>query len=74
MQNIFPLSMASPGKEITVSAIHGRDDTKRFLENLGFIEGAQVTVISELGGNVIVNIKDSRIAISKTMATRVLVN
>lgn len=74
MQNLLPLSMASPGRESIVSAIHGRDDTKRFLENLGFVEGAQVTVISELGGNVIVNIKDSRIAISKSMATRVLVN
>lgn len=74
MQNLLPLSMASPGRESTVSVINGRDDTKRFLENLGFVEGAQVTVISELGGNVIVNVKDSRIAISKSMATRVLVN
>lgn len=74
MQHTFPLSMASPGREAIVSAIHGRDDTKRFLENLGFVEGTPVTVISELGGNVIVNVKNSRIAISKTMATRVLVN
>jgi ferrous iron transport protein A len=70
----LPLSMISPGTEITVSAIHGRDNTRRFLENLGFVEGAKVTVVSELGGNVIVNVKDSRVAISMSMAARIYTN
>ena len=50
-----------------------REDTKRFLANLGFVDGAAVTVISELNGNLIVNIKDSRVAINKEMAKHVMV-
>lgn len=70
----MPLTMTRPGTQVTVSTIRGRDNTKRFLENLGFVEGTQVMVISELGGNVIVNVKDARVAISKTMASRILIN
>ena len=51
----------------------GAEDTKRFLANLGFVDGAAVTVISELNGNLIVNIKDSRVAINKEMAKHVMV-
>jgi ferrous iron transport protein A len=65
--------MTTPGTQVTVSAIKGRDNTKRFLENLGFVEGTQVMVISELGGNVIVNVKEARVAISKAMASRILI-
>ncbi len=70
----MPLTMTKPGTQVTVSTIRGRDNTKRFLENLGFVEGTRVMVISELGGNVIVNVKDARVAISKTMASRILIN
>ncbi|WP_312647985.1 FeoA family protein [Aminipila sp.] len=70
----MPLTMTRPGTQVTVSTIRGRDNTKRFLENLGFVEGTRVMVISELGGNVIVNVKDARVAISKTMASRILIN
>lgn len=70
----MPLTMTRPGTQVTVSAIRGRDNTKRFLENLGFVEGTKVMVISELGGNVIVNVKDARVAISKTMASRIFIN
>ncbi|MBE6033095.1 FeoA family protein [Aminipila sp.] len=69
----MPLTMTTPGTQVTVSAIKGRDNTKRFLENLGFVEGTQVMVISELGGNVIVNVKEARVAISKAMASRILI-
>lgn len=53
--------------------IHGKDETRRFLESLGFVEGGEVTVVSELGGNLIVNIKDTRIALSKAMANRIMI-
>jgi Fe2+ transport system protein A len=68
----MPLSMAQPGVESRIHAIHGKDETKRFLENLGFVVGGAVTVVSEIGGNMIVNVKDSRIAISKSMANRIV--
>ncbi|MCX7658019.1 MAG: ferrous iron transport protein A [Oscillospiraceae bacterium] len=69
----MPLTMAPNGVQTRVKKINGRDETKRFLENLGFTEGAVLTVISELGGNMIINIKDTRIAIDKTMANRIIV-
>lgn len=56
-----------------VTAVKGRDDCKKFLANLGFVEGAQVRVVNEMGGNLIVNVKGSRVAISQAMAMRVLV-
>ena len=48
-----------------------QEDTRRFLENLGFVVGSDVTVVTEIGGNVIVNVKESRVAISKEMANRI---
>ena len=53
--------------------IGGREDTRRFLENLGFVVGGGVTVISQISGNVIVNVKDSRVAISREMANKIMV-
>ncbi|BDE88307.1 MULTISPECIES: FeoA family protein [Intestinimonas] len=69
----MPLSMAVPGAETTVRKISGRDETRRFLASLGFVEGGSVTVISELGGNLIVNVKNTRVALSKSMANRIFV-
>ena len=63
----------SSGTVTTVKKIHGKDETRRFLESLGFVEGGKVTVVSEMGGNLIVNIKDARIALSKSMAGRIMV-
>ena len=57
----------------TIKKIGGKEDTKRFLENLGFVVGGTVTVISDTGGNLIVNVKDSRIAIGKDMAVKIMV-
>ena len=69
----MPLSMAVPGAETTVRKISGRDETRRFLASLGFVEGGSGTVISELGGNQIVNVKNTRVALSKSMANRIFV-
>ena len=69
----MPLSMAPSGSENTVKKITGKDETRRFLETLGFVEGGRVTVVSEMGGNLIVNVKDARIALSKSMARRIMV-
>ena len=63
--------MVTPGTEVRVQAIRGKDEIRRFLASLGFVENAAVVVVTELGGNVIVNVKDTRVAISKAMASRV---
>jgi len=70
---MMPLTMANTGEEIIIRKIGGNPDTRKFLENLGFVTGSTVTVISEIGGNVIVNVKDSRIAVSKEMACKIMI-
>ena len=67
------LMMAPKEKRVTVHKITGKDDTKKFLAGLGFVEGAQVSVVNELQGNVIINVKDSRIALGKQLAQRIMV-
>lgn len=69
----MPLTLAVSGETNTVKKIKGKDEIRRFLESLGFVEGGTVTVISKLGGNLIVNVKDARVALSKAMASRILV-
>ena len=69
----MPLTMASIGETNTISKVGGNEETKRFLENLGFVAGAEITVVSAIGGNVIVNIKDSRVAINQDMARHIMV-
>ncbi|MCI9125749.1 MAG: ferrous iron transport protein A [Eubacterium sp.] len=71
---MMPLSMIGIGEESTIKKIGGKEDTKRFLENLGFVIGGTVTVVSAIGGNIIVNVKDTRVAIGKEMANRILVS
>ena len=70
----MPLSMATAGIRSFICKINGKDDIRHFLGSLGFVEGEHVTVISEMGGNMIVNVKDTRIAISKAMANRIMVD
>ena len=65
---MMPLTMAN-----VIKKIGGKEETRRFLENLGFVVGGVVTVISEVGGNIIVNVKDSRVAIGRDMANKILV-
>ena len=67
---MMPLSMVGTGEESVIKKVGGNEDTKRFLENLGFVVGGTVSVVSEIEGNLIVNVKDSRVAIGKDMANR----
>ena len=70
---MMPLTMARPGEENSVKKVGGKPETRQFLENLGFVRGVPVSVISEISGNVIVSIKESRVAISREMAGKILV-
>lgn len=69
----MPLSMAPFGEERVISKINGRDHIQKHLADLGLVVGGTVTVVSELGGNLIIKVKESRIALDKTMASRILV-
>ena len=69
----MPLTMLNIGETGKIKRIGGNEETRRFLNNLGFVVGAEVSVISAIGGNVIVNIKDSRVAINEDMAKRIMV-
>ncbi|MFR1841986.1 MAG: FeoA family protein [Oscillospiraceae bacterium] len=70
---MMPLTFANAGEENIIKKVGGNPETKKFLENLGFVAGGTVTVINESGGNVIVNIKESRVAVSKEMASRIMI-
>ena len=70
---MMPLTRATPGEPSVIRKIGGKEDTRLFLEKLGFVTGGEVTVISETGGNMIVNIKDSRVAIGKDMANKIMI-
>lgn len=69
----MPLTLASEGVPQIIRRIGGKDETQRFLASLGFVTGSEVTIISEFDGNVIVNVKESRVAISKSLASRIMV-
>ena len=70
---MMPLSLADIGEENTVKKIGGSPEVKKHLENLGFVVGGNVTVVTSLGGNVIVNVKGSRGAISEEMARKIMI-
>lgn len=70
---MYPLTFASTGEKTIVREIHGKDEVRHFLESLGFVIGGPVTVVSQMGGNLIVNVKESRVAISKNMANKIIV-
>ena len=70
---MLPLTMASQGEPVTIKKIGGKQETKKFLETLGFVVGGTITVVSEIKGNMIVNVKDSRVAIGKDMANKIMV-
>ena len=69
---MMPLTMCKAGEENEIKKIGGKEETRKFLENLGFVVGGTVTVVSEIGGNMIVNVKDSRVAIGKDMASKIM--
>ena len=66
--------MATPGQTNIISRIGGKEETRRFLEGLGFVVGGEVTVISEAEGNIIVNVKETRVAIGMYMANKIMIN
>ena len=70
---MMPLSMVKEGEPNIIKKVGGKEETRKFLENLGFVTGGTVTVISQTGGNMIVNVKDSRVAIGKDMASKIMV-
>jgi ferrous iron transport protein A len=65
---MMPLNMCRPGETNTIKHIGGKEETRKFLNSLGFVEGCPVTVVSEISGNIIVSIKESRVAIDRSMA------
>ncbi len=69
----MPLSMARRGESNVIKKVGGREETRRFLENLGFVAGSVVTVVAAVGGNLIVNIRESRVAIGKDLANKILI-
>ncbi len=71
---MMPLTFATRGYKYNVVKINGKDEQRRHLNNLGFIEGREIEVSNEVGGNLIVGVKDSRIAVSKEMAMRIVVD
>lgn len=70
---MMPLTMANAGEPNIIKRVGGKEETRKFLENLGFVTGGTVTVVSETGGNMIVNVKDSRVAIGKDMANKIMI-
>ena len=70
---MMPLTLAAVGEDNTIQRIAGKPEVKKHLENLGFVAGAAVKVITSMGGNIIVNIKDSRVAISREMAAKIMI-
>ncbi len=69
----MPLVLADVGKENIIKKIGGSPEVRQHLENLGFVVGGTVTIINSLGGNVIVNVKESRVAVSEEMARKIMV-
>ena len=70
---MMPLTFANVGEENMIKRIGGNPETKKRLENLGFVAGGNVTIINEIAGNIIVNVKESRIAIRKEMAQQIFI-
>ena len=70
---MMPLTMARPGETVTIRKITGRDEVRQHLAELGFVVNSDVTVVSEIGGNLILQVKDSRVALDKTMANRIMI-
>ena len=70
---MMPLTMARPGETVVIRKITGRDEVRQHLAELGFVVDESVTVISEMAGNLILQVKDSRVAVDRTMANRIMI-
>ena len=69
----MPLSMVEEGEPKTIVKVGGKEEVRKFLENLGFVDGTVVTLVSSLGGNMILKVKDSRVALGRDMASKIQV-
>ena len=69
----MPLTMAKPGETVTIRKITGKDEVRQHLAELGFVADSAVTIVSQLAGSLILQVKDSRIALDQTMANRILI-
>ena len=70
---MMPLTMAKAGETVTIGRISGKDEVRQHLAEMGFVVGSDITVVSEMGGSVIVQVKDSRVALDRSMANRIMV-
>ena len=70
---MMPITMAGIGEKCKIQKISGNEETRRFLANLGFVNEAEVSIVSAIGGNVIVNIKDARVAVNSDMAKHIFI-
>ena len=70
---MMPLTMAGIGEVNTILKIGGNEETRRFLANLGFVTGTEISVVSAISGNVIVNVKDARVAVNSDMARHIMI-
>ena len=70
---MMPLTMAKTGETVTIRKISGKYEVRQHLAELGFVVDSDVTVVSEIAGNLILQVKDSRIALDKTMANRIMI-
>ena len=70
---MMPLTMARPGETVTIRKITGKDELRQHLAELGFVVDSEVTVVNELAGNLILQVKDSRVALDKSMAARIMI-
>ena len=70
---MMPLTMAGQGETVVIRKITGRDEIRQHLAELGFVVDGQVTVVSRMGGNLILQVKESRIALDSTMANRIMI-
>ena len=70
---MMPLTMAKSGERVTVRKLTGKDEIRQHLAELGFVVDSDITVVSEIAGNLIVQVKDSRIALDKSMANRIMI-
>ena len=70
---MMPLTLAGPGEENIIRRVSGSPETRKHLEDLGFVPGGRVTVVSAIGGNLIVNVKGARLAVSHEMAQKIMI-
>ena len=70
---MMPLILANIGEEASIKRVGGKEETRQFLAKLGFVPGSQVTVVTQNNGNVIVHVKESRVAISREMASKIMI-